>query len=91
MEVYVDILKAVAEGRQKPTHVMHRANLPWTRMKKYLEFLITQNLLVEEKYEDGQIYALTPRGKAVLDYQRKIELCFSERKAVPTEIYAHTT
>lgn len=92
MEIYIDILKAVADGRRKPTHVMHHANLPWTRMKKCLDFLLDQSLLVEEEYEGSQIFSLTLRGKEVLAYHKKIEVHLSERKiALPSEIYVHRT
>jgi len=92
MEIYIDILKAVAEGRRKPTHVMYRANLPWTRMKKHIEFLLAQNLLVEEENEGSQVYALTARGKEVLEYHKRVELyLFERKKAIPSEIYSRKT
>ena len=73
MEIHIDILKAAAEGRQKPTHIMYRANLTWTRLKNHLEFLIAQNLLVEETTNGSTTYSLTTTGKEVIAYYKRIE------------------
>ena len=48
MEIYMDILRAVAEGRRRPTHIMYRANLSWARLRRYLNFLVKQGLLEED-------------------------------------------
>ncbi|OYT49260.1 hypothetical protein B6U79_02200 [Candidatus Bathyarchaeota archaeon ex4484_231] len=73
-EIYIDILNAVREGRQKPTRIMYRANLTWTRLKKHLEFLIEQDFLVEKKINGSSRYFLTVRGKEVLEYHRRVEM-----------------
>lgn len=88
MEIYIDILKAVADGKRRPTHIMYRANLSWTRLKKYLDFLMTQNLL-EEALDDGAtIFAITAKGKDVLGYFKRIEsVLYNANRIVPSEVY----
>lgn len=89
MEILIDILKAVADGKEKPTHIMYRANLSWTRLKKQLAFLTKQEMLVNMEVDGGTIYKITGKGKDVLTYFRKIEGELHYRKrALPSEIYA---
>ncbi|MEM2112241.1 MAG: winged helix-turn-helix domain-containing protein [Candidatus Bathyarchaeia archaeon] len=89
MEILIDILKVVADGNEKPTHIMYRANLSWTRLKEQLDFLMKQEMLVEIEGEEGTIYKLTLKGKEVLEYFRKIEAYLTNSKhAIPTEVYA---
>ena len=88
MEIYIDILKAVAEGKRKPTHIMYRANLSWTRLKRYLDFLISQDLLQERTDEGTEVFSLTPKGKDVIGYFKRIEgELYHRKKAVPSEVY----
>lgn len=86
----MDILGAVADGRRKPTHIMYRANLAWTRMKKNLEFLVKEDILEKKTINGAVFFSLTPRGKDVLGYFKKIESeLYSNKKALPTEVYIH--
>jgi len=90
MELYIDILKAVADGRQKPTHIMYRANLSWTRLKKHLDFLVSQDLLTRAELDETVIFSMTPKGKEVLGYYRKIEgELYNKKKVLPSEVYVH--
>ncbi len=88
MEIYVDILKAVAEGRKKPTHIMYRANLSWTRLKRYIDFLITQGLLQEGNNDGASVFMLTTKGKDVIGYFKRIEgELYTKNKAIPSVVY----
>lgn len=88
MEIYVDILKAVADGKKKPTHIMYRANLSWTRLKRYLDFLMSQDLLNEEANEGAAAFSLTQKGKEVIGYFKKIEgELYHRKKMLPSEVY----
>ena len=92
MEIYVDILKAVADGKRKPTHIMYRANLSWTRLRKYIDFLISQDLLQEQINEGSSTFVLTMKGKDVIGYFKRIESeLYPNKKAVPTEVYLQYT
>jgi len=90
MEVFLDILKAVAEGRQKPTHIMYRANLHWKRLKKHLDFLVEQALLKETFDNETLSFTMTPKGKSVLGYFKKLEgRLYHKNKIIPSEVYIH--
>jgi len=91
MEIYMDILRAVAEGRRRPTHIMYRANLSWARLRRYLNFLVKQGLLEEDEDDSGStLYSITLKGKDVLGYFKKIEgELYYRKRALPTEISIH--
>ena len=86
-EIYVDILKAVSEGRCKPTHIMYRANLTWKRLKKHTDFLVTHGLLVEEHDGGAKIFSLTQSGKDIVWYHMKIEReLVQTKKTIPFKL-----
>ena len=86
-EIYIDILKAVSDGKQKPTHVMYRANLTWKRLKKHVSFLVAHGLLVEEKRGRAKILSITSSGKDVVWYHMKIEReLLHARKTAPAKL-----
>jgi predicted transcriptional regulator len=67
MEMYLDILRAIGSGAEKPTHVMYKANLSWVVMRGFLENLKAQGL-VEETLVDGRSsLRLTNRGYELLN------------------------
>lgn len=64
-EVRMDILKAVADGSAKRTHLMYRSNTSWLILRKNLESLLASGFLAEDKSQ----YAITGKGLEVLrDY-----------------------
>jgi len=88
MEILIDMLRAVADGNHKPTHIMYRSNLSWSRLKKQLNFLMKQGMLVSEEGNDGTVYKITRKGKEVLEYFKRIEgELYYRRMAIPTEVY----
>jgi len=89
MEIYMDILKTVAEGRRKRTHIMYGANLDWYRVTDHIDSLIKQDLL--KKTDDDSIcYTLTQRGKEVLEYYNRFRNKLHEKdNLLPYEIYSH--
>jgi len=90
MEIYIDILGVISEGNRKPTHIMYRANLSWERLKRYLKFLEDQDLLRTNKESDGERFEITPKGREVLNYFKKLEgMLYYKRTALPSEILIH--
>jgi predicted transcriptional regulator len=91
MEIYMDMLKAVAEGKKKPTHIMYRANLPWTRFRKHMSSLLKQGLMKRTFADGSETFSLTPTGKHVLEYFVKIKAeLYPEKKAPAQKAYAST-
>ncbi len=66
METYGDILRAIAAGADKPTHIMYKSNLSWTIMQTYLKTLQAQGLVEAGSDEDRSLYHLTEKGFQLL-------------------------
>ena len=72
--IHIDILRALAlHGPLNLTHIMYRVNISVTFLKPYLGFLIERNLIEERPLSKARvIYAITGRGKTVLEYFREL-------------------
>lgn len=73
LEIYIDILKTVSNGNEKPTRIMYRSNLSWPRLQKYLESLVRQDLLIETEINEKKRYRITEKGLRVLKYFNTVE------------------
>jgi predicted transcriptional regulator len=71
LQIIADILSVVRGGAKK-THVMYRANLSFTLLKRYLTEVLEAGLV---RCDDEECYSLTGRGERFLD--RFVE--YSER------------
>jgi len=95
MEMYVDILKVLAQnGPLKLTHVMYKANVNCSVLKQNLDFLINQDLIEEQvipkKRNKTKIrYAVTERGKTVIKYFNEVNraLQITDERVIPALIY----
>ena len=67
MEMYLDILRAIGSGAEKPTHVMYKANLSWVVMRGFLENLKAQGLVEESQVEGRSSLHLSNRGFELLN------------------------
>ena len=77
MEIYIDILKAVVDGKRRPTHIMYRANLSHQLLEKYLGLLLDKQLL---QREDRRYYT-TEKGQAFITAFQEIQSILDERTA----------
>jgi predicted transcriptional regulator len=63
LEIYLDVLKAIGAGSEKPTHIMYKANLSWVVLRGCLQNLKEQGLVTESSVDDGRtVYHLTNKG-----------------------------
>ena len=76
LEIYIDILEAVADGNSKPSHIMYKSNLSWKKLKGYLNFLVDQGLLIRREHRRRERYEISERGLKILLYFRKIKEIF---------------
>lgn len=86
LEKYVDILTVLA--RREPlnlTHIMHETNINRNLLKKYLEFLILQDLVEKQAPSKKRVfYAITERGSRVLNVVVPI---IEEARKIPALLY----
>jgi len=68
LEIYLDVLKAVKLGINKPTNIMYKCNLAWKPFKKILNSLIENGLLTPVENGNRRTYELTEKGRDVLRY-----------------------
>ena len=74
LELYIEIIRAIKNGTEKPTRIMYEANLSWMLLNDILSSLISQDLVEEidmsgsrDKRAD-RIYRITEKGDALLRY-----------------------
>jgi predicted transcriptional regulator len=67
METFCDILRAIGNGAQKPTHIMYKANLSWTVLMEYMKALQSQELVELVDDEGKKTYRLTHKGFQLLN------------------------
>lgn len=72
LELIFEVLRAVAEGAEKPTRVMQRSNLCWRSMNVYLETLVQHQLLTREMQDRRVTYKVSAKGFQLLN--RYLEL-----------------
>ena len=81
MQIYIDILKNLqrSNGRMRKTHIVYKANLTHSRLKEYLDFLISKEFIEEKYIEDETFFVITEKGIKFLsdiDKLRKISDAF---------------
>lgn len=74
LEIYVDILKALAQsGPLDALHIIDE-NISENSFKGHLEFLIQQGLIEKQIVgENSIVYANTPRGTSVINFFTQLE------------------
>jgi hypothetical protein len=71
LEIYLDIINAIALRPLRPTHIMKTANVSYNELKKIIEMLEKKALVVSETTFDGKFYQATPEGlRLVEEYKR---------------------
>ena len=74
LEIYLDVLKVIKQGTNKPTRIMYGANLSWKLLQNILSSLVDQSLIVEIDTSESRdkrtntIYDITNKGESVIRY-----------------------
>ena len=72
LEIYMDIMMALADGPKNPTRLMYTTNLSWAPLQECLKALITQGAVVEsENGSSRKTYALTQKGSNIISRYRE--------------------
>ncbi|MBS7606673.1 MAG: archaellum operon transcriptional activator EarA family protein [Candidatus Bathyarchaeia archaeon] len=81
MELYLDVLRAISRGVDKPTNIMYKCNLSWANSREILSSLVEQGLITVTENENRRTYRITERGREVLEYfNRAQDLLMIHRK-----------
>lgn len=72
MTIIADILIALQTKRLKFTHLLYKSNLSHTRLKEYLDDLMTRQLVHEVNTKEGKRYELTDEGAKFLQEYRRV-------------------
>jgi len=83
LEVVLTVLSVVADGSDKPTHIMYSANMSWTLTQSILSQLVKQGLLEVRTASESsrRRYTITEKGFNVIDYFDKA------KEILPKDIY----
>ena len=74
LELYLEVLKSIKNGTEKPTRIMYEANISWTLLNNVLSFLVSQDLVEEVDASASQdkrtdrIYRITEKGDTLIRY-----------------------
>lgn len=88
IELYVDVLRAIHNGRKSPSRVVYSANLSYDRVTRCIDFLEEQGL-VERSEGKKKVYAVTEKGKEVIKYFDEVENSLFFKKKTFSNINIH--
>jgi predicted transcriptional regulator len=71
LEIYLDVLRAIKKGTNKPTRIMYKTNLSWKPLTKVLDSLVEQGLITAKKEGNHSVYDITEKGQNILRYFSK--------------------
>ena len=91
IELYIDVLQAIANGRESPARVVYAANLSYDRVVKCLEFLEGQNLIQRVENIKKRRYNVTSKGMEVVRYFGEVQSALFYKKKTFSNINIHFT
>jgi len=69
--IIAEILELAKEGTLK-TQIMYRANLSFTQLNAYLDFMLKINFLEKQQFHDKDVYVASEKGIDFLDRYHEI-------------------
>ncbi|MCX8170816.1 MAG: hypothetical protein N3E47_02410 [Candidatus Bathyarchaeota archaeon] len=86
LEIYIDVLRIIGCGVNKPTRIMFAANLSWKSLNEVLSDLERHGLIERRIIKNRVLILITEKGKRVL---RNLETISAELTApIRLERYA---
>lgn len=73
IEIYVEVLRALKSGVNKPTNVMYKCNLAWTPFKRILETLVNIGLIETVERGNRRTFVITEKGQEFLKQFKSAE------------------
>ena len=76
----INVILTISVHGIKKTHIMYRANLSYRQLEKYVELLVSKQLLAKQ----GDAYVTTDKGFAYIKEFRDIQALMSEEVGIKT-------
>lgn len=73
LRILVDILRVAERGEANITQIMLEANLPYTRLSKYIDELLEKGLLLKTEDAREVKFKVTKKGREFLKEFERIE------------------
>jgi predicted transcriptional regulator len=73
LDITVDVLQIIKDGKSQPTHIMYACNLSWNSLKKSLTSLSSKKYLKVMTRGKKKQYSITKKGIDVLGYYSNLE------------------
>jgi predicted transcriptional regulator len=72
LDVKMDIIRVVAEGANKPTQIMYKANLSWVGLLGHLRSLTSAGFLREVDFAKRREFETTSKGLELLQSYQSV-------------------
>jgi len=63
LEIYLEVMKAIYRGTEKPTRIMYKTNLSWRPLTNVLKSLQDQGFITGHKKRNHTVYKVTEKRK----------------------------
>jgi predicted transcriptional regulator len=91
VELYLDVLQAIANGRESPARIVYAANLSYDRVVKCIDFLEEQNLIQRSSDTKKRRYKVVSKGMDVLRYFGEVQTALFYKNKTINNINIHYT
>ncbi len=72
VQILSSILSLCLKGA-KTTHLMYKANLSYSTLRRYLSAALKRGLVKKVSYDDGSVvYCITEKGRLLLDRLKEV-------------------
>lgn len=85
IELYVDILRAICDGRVSPSRIVYAANLSYDRVIRCIDFL-EEKKLIQRINDEKKEYETTEKGREVIQYFDAVQYNFGDRKKISSYV-----
>jgi len=90
VELYIDVLRAIYNGRRSPSRIVYTANLSYDRVMRCIDFLEEQGL-IQRAEDEKKRYMVTEKGRDVIQYFSEVETALFYKKKAFSNVSVHFT
>jgi predicted transcriptional regulator len=89
LSIMAQILEITKEGILK-TQIMYKANLSFTQLNDYLQFMVKNNLITHKTHEGREVYIITLKGSNFLQMHTELLQLLRTEISSPVKISPKT-